>query len=204
MLTSVVLRAAFLVLVAVMSAATIAPPVRAQDPQRGREIFEQSCAMCHGQDASGIMGMHPSLRGAIERLSREGVEITIREGRGTMPPMPAFESQLTDEEIDDVVAYLDTLPVGPRNFGTGGDDGMMDGMMDGGMWSWLLWSVLFLIFVAAIVVGSVLLTRTLWSRGGERPSARDAALDILRQRFARGEIDRDAFEERRSALYDDA
>jgi len=143
-----------------------------------------------------MMRVHPSLRGAVERLSREGVVVTIREGRNTTPPMPAFESQLTEEEINDVVAYLDTPPVGPRNFGTGGDDGMMDG----GMWSWLLWSVLFLVFVAAIVVGSVLLTRTLWSRGSERPSARDAALDILKQRFARGEIDRDEFEERRRGL----
>jgi putative membrane protein len=147
-----------------------------------------------------MMGMHPSLRGAVERLSRKGVEVTIREGRNTMPPMPAFEDQLTDEEIDDVIAYLDTLPVGPRNFGSGGDDGMMDG----GMWSWLLWSVLFLVFVAAVVVGSVLLTRTLWSRGSERRPGPDAALDILRQRFVRGEIDRDEFEERRRALSDDA
>jgi Cytochrome c len=85
-----------------------------------------------------------------------------------MPPMPAFESQLTEEEIDDVVAYLDTLPVGPRNFGTEGDDEMMDGMMDGGMWSWLLWSVLFLVFVAAIAVGRSPTTRSV--RGTTPPN----------------------------------
>ena len=115
-MTGVVIRVALVIVVAVSAAATIAPPVRAQDPQRGREIFEQSCVMCHGQDASGMMGMHPSLRGAVERLSREGIEVAIREGRNTTPPMPAFESQLTEKEIDDVVAYIDTLPVGPRNF----------------------------------------------------------------------------------------
>jgi ubiquinol-cytochrome c reductase cytochrome c subunit len=113
--TAVVIRIALVTLKAATAAMAMTASAKAQDdPQRGREIFEQSCAMCHGQDASGMMGMHPSLRGAIERLSREGVEITIREGRSTTPPMPSFGNELTEEEIDDVAAYLDTLPVGPR------------------------------------------------------------------------------------------
>ena len=69
--------------------------------------------MCHRQDAAGMMGMHPSLRGAVERLSREGVEVTIRKGRATQPPMPAFERRLSDQEIADVVAYIASLPPGP-------------------------------------------------------------------------------------------
>lgn len=80
-----------------------ASPVSAQtngDPAAGREVFEANCAMCHGQDASGMMGMHPSLRGAVERLSFEGVAVTIRKGRDTNPPMPAFEGRLGDQEIE--------------------------------------------------------------------------------------------------------
>ncbi|MGH2820469.1 MAG: c-type cytochrome [Actinomycetota bacterium] len=202
----VVLRvpvAAGLVLIWVM---TMSAPAHAQaDPRRGREVFEQSCAMCHGQDASGMMGMHPSLRGAVERLSREGVEVTIRQGRDTTPPMPSFEGRITDKEIADVIAYLDTLPAGPRNFGPRGDAGMMtDGMMGGGMWAWFVWSTLFVLFVAAIVVGAVFLVRRFGSGTGEHPPSRDAALDILKQRFARGEIDREEFDERRRALSGDA
>src|SRR5665809_10207 len=102
-------------------------------------------------------------------------------------PMPAFEDRLTDEEINDVIAYLDTLPVGPRNFGAEGD-----GMMDGGMWSWLAWIALFLVVLAAIVVASILVTRALRKKDDGLPSARrDTALEILKQRYARGEIDRD-------------
>jgi putative membrane protein len=171
------------------------------DPETGRDVFEVNCAMCHGRDASGMMGMHPSLRGAIARLSVEGVEVTIRNGRDTTPPMPAFEDRLTDEEINDVIAYLDTLPVGPRNFGAEGDGMMdMDGMMDGGMWSWLAWIALFLVVLAAIVITSIFVARALWRRQDGSPSRRDAGLEILKERYARGEIDRDEYEERRKTL----
>ncbi len=194
--------------VGVVAAAIVLIPgpawAQSGDPETGRDVFQVNCAMCHGQDASGMMGMHPSLRGAVERLTVEGVEVTVRNGRDTMPPMPAFESRLTDEEIDDVIAYLDTLPVGPRNFGAE-DDGMMDmdGMMDGGMWSWFVWIVLFLVVLAAVVIASIFVARSRWKRGDGSTSSRpNAALDILKERYARGEIDRDEYEERRRTLQD--
>lgn len=183
-----------------------ASPVSAQtngDPAAGREVFEANCAMCHGQDASGMMGMHPSLRGAVERLSLEGVAVTIRNGRDTNPPMPAFEGRLGDQEIEDVIAYLDTLPEGPRNFGPEGEGmmgGSMDGMMGGGMGSWFLWSVLFLLVLAAVAIASVFLIRGAWRKGQAGGTSGDRALAILQERYARGEIDRDEFNEKREHL----
>jgi putative membrane protein len=193
---SAALRAALGLLLFVPSQAS----AQSGDSEVGRDVFQANCAMCHGADASGMMGVHPSLRGAVERLTPEGVEVTVRNGRETMPPMPAFEGRLTDQEINDVMAYLDTLPVGPRNFGAEGD-GMMDtdGMMDGGMWSWLAWAALFLVVVAVIVIATILVIRSLRRQGpGSRSSA--AALDILKERYARGEIDRDEYEEHRRTL----
>lgn len=196
-----------LVIAATIWLFSVAAPAQAQstgNPDRGRQVFEDSCAMCHGQDASGMMGMHPSLRGAVERLTIEGVEVTIRNGRGTNPPMPAFGDRLSEEEIEDVVAYLDTLPVGPRNFGAevngmmGGD--MMNGMMGGGMWSWFAWSVLFLIVLAAVVIASVFLIRGAWRKGQAGEASGGRALEILQERYARGEIDREEFDERREHL----
>jgi putative membrane protein len=61
-----------------------------------------------------------------------------------------------------------------------------------------LWMLLFLAGVILLVVWGVRATSDSGqSRGGE---TRNRALEILEERFARGEIDREEFEERRSAL----
>lgn len=55
------------------------------------------------------------------------------------------------------------------------------------------------LFLAALVIGGILLVRKLWAPdgGGGR---RGSALRILEERFARGEIDHDEFNERRERL----
>ncbi len=201
-------------LLAATSAAT--PPAAAGgDVQAGREVFEANCAMCHGADAAGMMGMHPSLRGAVERLTREGVEVTIRNGRDTRPPMPAFGARLTDAQIDDVVDYIASLPEGPRNFGPGdemmrdGDmmDRMMGGrdMMDGGMMGgfMVLWAVFILALIALAVAGIVWLVRNMGgsSRGsGDAKVGQSPARGELDRRYAAGELSRDEYLERRRDL----
>lgn len=172
----------------------------------GRQVFQASCAMCHGQDATGMMGMHPSLRGATDRLTREGVEVTIRNGRDTQPPMPAFERRLNDEQIADVVAYIESLPAGPRNFGPGGeetdggamgDGGMMDGgMMMGGGLMMLVMVVLVLMLLALAVTGIVWFVRQSDSTGATSSSAREE----LDGRYAAGDIDRNDYLQRRRDL----
>ena len=93
-------------------------------------------------------------------------------------------------------------PVAALADGTGdGHHGMY--AMWGGGWGGMLFGFQMMVAViAAIVVAVVLLTRALGGGGRGRPagSARGDALDILEARFARGEIDREEFEERRRIL----
>lgn len=60
----------------------------------------------------------------------------------------------------------------------------------------IVFGVLQLVFVAAIIVGVVYLIRRSTGAAGTRTSA----LSILEERYARGEIDRDEFLERRAIL----
>jgi putative membrane protein len=69
-----------------------------------------------------------------------------------------------------------------------------------GMWgAWGLGMMfMMLVFWGLIIVGLVLGIRWLVSQG--RESRSDSAMDILRQRYARGEIDKEEFEARKRDL----
>lgn len=84
---------------------------------------------------------------------------------------------------------------------------MMDGggMMMGGMWLGML--LVALLFLALIIGGVYLVVRAARGegpRGGHQETShnpsRSSALTILEERFARGEIDQEEFEQRRRTL----
>lgn len=94
-------------------------------------------------------------------------------------------------------------------FGTGtmmGPGGMMGqgGMMDGGWGAWnILWMLVPLLFWGGLLVVIVwAVIRLTYDRyGNGDPGAREeAAEEILRQRFAHGEIDAEEYESRRRVL----
>ena len=87
---------------------TAAAPVRAQgDPDVGRELALRWCTGCHVVDLEG----HGADAGpALPALLGDG-QRTSDELRGWLaaphPPMPDFD--LSRQEIDDIVAYLESL-----------------------------------------------------------------------------------------------
>lgn len=90
-------------------------------------------------------------------------------------------------------------------WGYGGGYHYGHGMMYGGGWGgglfgWLM-MVLVVVLVVALLIGSL---RWMFGNAHRPPSAsaapRRTALDILEERYARGEIDREEFEEKRSLL----
>lgn len=79
-------------------------------------------------------------------------------------------------------------------------------MMPGGMFGWGFGGLglfFMLVFWAAIIVGIVLGVRWLVQQGrpaGVAGAGSDSALDILKKRYAQGEIDREEFEAKRRDL----
>ncbi len=77
----------------------------------------------------------------------------------------------------------------------------------GGDWGWghmIFGSVMMLLFWGVIIVGIVIVVR--WLAGGvsqqSGSSSQKRSLEILEERFARGEIDKEEFEERKRLLSD--
>jgi putative membrane protein len=81
-------------------------------------------------------------------------------------------------------------------------------MMWDGSWTWMFFGPLItILFVAAVIVLVVVALRwiggshgALGSKEAPPPPSAKTPLDILKERFARGEIDRAEFEERRRVL----
>ena len=82
-----------------------------------------------------------------------------------------------------------------------GDSGYGHGQMWHGGWTGMVFGPLMIIFFIALTVAVVVLIvrwlSQLAAMHGPKPKA---ALDILEERFARGEIDKEEFEARRQAL----
>ncbi len=85
--------------------------------------------------------------------------------------------------------------------GWGMGPGMMGwGMGYGGGW---LWTILMVVFWIAVIVGIVLLIRWLilsTKTTTTHQRQEESALDILKKRYARGEIDKEEFEQRKKDL----
>jgi len=76
-------------------------------------------------------------------------------------------------------------------------------MWDGGWYGMLFGPMMMVLFLAVIVIVVVLLVRWLGGTGHGRavqPPSGKIPLDILKERFARGEIDKEEYEERRRTL----
>ncbi|MFN7993797.1 MAG: cytochrome c [Bryobacteraceae bacterium] len=101
----------FGVAIAIASSAAFAAQKKG-DPEKGKETFQQ-CAVCHNAD-SDEKKMGPGLKGLFskdkmnngKKPTEENVRAKIDEGGNGMP---AYKDMLSDEEKNDLVAYLKTL-----------------------------------------------------------------------------------------------
>jgi len=100
-------------LVLALAAATAhAQQTDLNDTQRlGRQVFAQSCGICHLQPSLGVKTYGPPLNKASAAGSDEVMRAFIVNGTDRMP---AFKYYLKPAEIDAIIAYVKTVPV-PAN-----------------------------------------------------------------------------------------
>ncbi|MGH7741208.1 MAG: c-type cytochrome [Candidatus Eiseniibacteriota bacterium] len=102
------------------------PPPLSAELERGRQVFVENCAMCHGESGSGDgdfgvglkqkAGVSPANladRVNLDRLGAAGVRRVIEKGgahTGKSNMMPAWAELLSKQQIDDVANYVMHLP----------------------------------------------------------------------------------------------
>ncbi len=73
----------------------------------GRQVFAQSCGVCHLQPALGVKTYGPALNKAAAAGNDEVMRVFIVNGSERMP---AFKYYLSPAEIDAIIAYVRTVP----------------------------------------------------------------------------------------------
>ena len=76
------------------------------DSSRGRNVYLQRCAACHGADARGTR-LGPDLYALSKSWSKKRIYGAIEEPEAPMPKL--YPSQLTRRELADVAAYVDGI-----------------------------------------------------------------------------------------------
>ena len=85
----------------------------------GETVYQNTCKVCHGADANGIVGLGKPLRNSAYIQESDDAELFRNIAEGRMPDdplnttgvaMPARGSQsITDEQINDVMVYLRSI-----------------------------------------------------------------------------------------------
>ena len=70
----------------------------------GPDVYEDKCAVCHGDHREGKPPTFPTLVDVTQRLSNQQMQDRIHQGKGLMPGFP----DLSGKELDGLIAYLAT------------------------------------------------------------------------------------------------
>jgi mono/diheme cytochrome c family protein len=79
-----------------------------EQQQLGRQVFAQSCGICHLQPVLGVKTYGPPLNKTAAAGSNDAMRAIITNGSERMP---AFKHYLKPAEIDAIIAYVRTVPV---------------------------------------------------------------------------------------------
>ena len=87
---------------------------------RGARLYQEHCAQCHGPEAQGYPDWRNPLAVAAPPLNGSGNEwkrnkreliamINMDASRKGVPAMPAWKGRLSDQDIEDIVAWFQAL-----------------------------------------------------------------------------------------------
>jgi mono/diheme cytochrome c family protein len=79
-----------------------------EQQQMGRQVFAQSCGVCHLPPGLGARTYGPALNKDAGGGDEEVVRAFITDGT---PRMPAWKYYLKPAQIDAIISYLKTVPV---------------------------------------------------------------------------------------------
>ncbi|MFC7047786.1 c-type cytochrome [Emcibacter nanhaiensis] len=75
------------------------------DIERGRQVYGENCTSCHGAQGEGVTAPALGNVSLLAHMTDEMIRHAIREGRQDTP-MQAWKGVLSDEDIDNVTAFL--------------------------------------------------------------------------------------------------
>jgi mono/diheme cytochrome c family protein len=98
-----------------VTSAALSTPAFGADLAKGKSIYGDKCLKCHGEKGRGDGRKAADLekkpadytdKAKMAKFTDEDLTKAVKEGK---KPMPAFGKKLTDEQIDNVIAYIRTF-----------------------------------------------------------------------------------------------
>ena len=113
-MNSISIRCVWLLFALILGALTQFAFAISGDPSKGKALYETQCLFCHGAQGHGDGAMGKSLVPPPADLAKTKVKSDnellkiIQNGR-LATAMPGFKAQLSEQDIQDLVAYIKTF-----------------------------------------------------------------------------------------------